>query len=172
MQHVKLLRSDIDVDRIKNEIETHIFTLEQFEDQLCLQGHSEDMDPFFGARRLEELVGNGGSLHGHVESEYKHLLFPEMKYTNSIIKEMNLFRTRVMRLPKKRCLSWHSDPAPRVHIPIDTREGCLFVLEDRNYHLENNGSAYLVDTTKPHTAINATFHARTHIVGVTYEKYE
>ena len=36
MQHVKLLRSDID-EANKNEIETHIFTLEQFEDQLCLQ---------------------------------------------------------------------------------------------------------------------------------------
>ena len=137
MQHVKLLRSDIDVDRIKNEIETHIFSIEKFEDQLCLQGHSPDMDPFFGARKLEELVGNGGSLHGHCESEYNHCLFPEMKYTNSIIEEMNLYRTRVMRLPKKRCLSWHSDPAPRVHIPIDTREGCLFILEDKNYHLKN-----------------------------------
>ena len=51
MQHVKLLRSDIDVDRIKNEIETHIFSIEKFEDQLCLQGHSPDMDPFFGARK-------------------------------------------------------------------------------------------------------------------------
>ena len=95
MQHVKLLRSDIDVDRIKNEIETHIFSIEKFEDQLCLQGHSPDMDPFFGARKLEELVGNGGSLHGHCESEYNHCLFPEMKYTNSIIEEMNLYRTRV-----------------------------------------------------------------------------
>ena len=57
----------------------------------------------------------------------------------SIIEEMNLYRTRVMRLPKKRCLSWHSDPAPRVHIPIDTREGCLFILEDKNYHLKNDG---------------------------------
>ena len=85
MQHVKLLRSDIDVDRIKNEIETHIFSIEKFEDQLCLQGHSPDMDPFFGARKLEELVGNGGSLHGHCESEYNHCLFPEMEYTNSII---------------------------------------------------------------------------------------
>ena len=47
----------------------------------------------------------------------------------------------------------------------------MFILEDKNYHLKNDGSAYLVDT-KPHTAINATFNARTHIVGVTYEKYE
>ena len=46
MQHVKLLRSDIDVDRIKNEIETHIFSIEKFEDQLCLQGHSPDMIHF------------------------------------------------------------------------------------------------------------------------------
>ena len=83
-----------------------------------------------------------------------------MKYTNSIIKEMNLFRTRVMRLPKKRCLVQHSDPAPRVHIPIDTRE-VVFILEDRNYHLENNACSFAVDTTKPHTAINATFYDRT-----------
>lgn len=152
---------DIDTYRILEEINTFIFSIPEFEDQICLQGNSKDMDPFFGSRRLEELEGE--------ESDFKHSLFPELDYTNSIIEDLNLFRTRIMRLPKKSCLSYHKDPTKRIHIPIDTNDSCFLLIDKLAHNLPNDNCAYLVDTTKPHTAINASFEPRTHLVGVTYD---
>ena len=46
----------------------------------------------------------------------------------------------------------------------------MFLLIDKKAHyLKANGSAYLVDTTKWHTAINASLEPRTHLVGVINE---
>ena len=49
------------------------------------------------------------------ESEFNVLVYPELEYTNSIITELNMCRTRVMRMSKKSCYSYHFDRTKRIH---------------------------------------------------------
>ena len=77
-----------------------------------------------------------------------------------------------MILPKKSCLTYHADPTMRVHIPVYTNDQCFLLIDRTAHHLKDDGSVYLCDTTKPHTAINASLHPRTHLVGVTDENDE
>ena len=161
MQDINLIRKDIDIYRILNEIDTLLSTISDFDNQICIQGITSDMDPFYGSRRIDEM--------NHSEKDFKFFLFPELDYTNSIIEDMDLYRTRIMTLPKKCCLTYHSDPTMRVHIPLETNDQCFMLIDRTAHHLKDDGSAYLCDTTKLHTAINASLSPRTHLVGVTNE---
>jgi hypothetical protein len=72
-----------------------------------------------------------------------------------------------MIIKPKTCLTLHADPRKRIHIPIETNEDCFLMIDQYAHHLSADGSAYLVDTTKLHTSINASLGInRTHIVGV------
>ena len=66
----------------------------------------------------------------------------------SIIEDLGLCRTRIMRMKSKTCLSYHYDPTPRIHIPIITNPSCFLLIDKKAHYLKANGSAYLVDTTK------------------------
>jgi len=168
---MKTIKTDIDSERIYTELQAFVVNEDQFEDQMkdshlsvqiCLQGIHVEMDPYFGSRTLEHI-----SNEGFEEEDFNIFLFPELDYTNSIIEDLNMFRTRVMILKPKTCLSLHADPRKRIHIPIDTNENCFIMIDQYAHHLPADGSAYLVDTTKLHTAINASLGSnRTHIVGV------
>ena len=70
-----------------------------------------------------------------------------------------------MRMRPKTCLSYHYDPTPRIHIPLITNPSCFLLVNKKAYYLKSNGSAYSVNTKKWHTAINASFEDRTHLVG-------
>jgi len=72
-------------------------------------------------------------------------------------------RIRIMNLDPKECLSWHSDPSPRLHFPLKTQEGCLMIIEDEVFHLPINKWC-LTDTTKYHTALNGSIEPRLHLV--------
>ena len=61
---------------------------------------------------------------------------------------------RVHRTFLVHCLTWHQDVDKRIHVPIVTNEGNRLVIGDSCYHLPGDGSAYYVNTTKPHTAFN------------------
>ena len=82
MQDINLIRNDIDTYRIVTEIDSLLADITEFKDQICLQGISKDMDPFYGSRRIDEM--------DHKETDFKHFLFPELDYTNSVIEELNL----------------------------------------------------------------------------------
>ena len=60
--------------------------------------------------------------------------------------------------------SWHRDPEPRLHIPIHTNPGCLFVVNHHCTHLPADGSVYFTDTRGYHTALNGGDTARVHLV--------
>jgi hypothetical protein len=117
------------------------------------------MDPYFGSRELK-------NMEGYTEWDFCVNLFPKLDYTNEIIEELGMYRTRVMKMAPKSCLSYHKDPTKRVHIPLITNTNTFLLVDKLAYHLTDDGSAYLVDTTKMHTAINASFVNRTHLVGV------
>ena len=79
-------------------------------------------------------------------------------------------RSRWMRLNPKTCLSLHWDPDEfRFHIPLKTNNKCFFVVEDRCYRMPEVGSLYLLRTTQLHTAVNASFELRDHLVFDTYK---
>ncbi len=60
--------------------------------------------------------------------------------------------------------SWHRDPEPRIHVPIHTNPGCLFVVNHHCTHLPADGSVYFTDTRAYHTALNGGDTPRVHLV--------
>lgn len=73
-------------------------------------------------------------------------------------------RMRVLSKGIYNCNSWHRDPEPRLHIPIVSNPGSLFVVNHHVTHLPADGSVYFTDTRGYHTAINGGLERRVHIV--------
>jgi len=101
----------------------------------------------------------------------EHLLIQEadtflynIPYINNLLEEYNMFHSRVMRMAPKYCYSWHTDPHVRRHIPIISNDGAFMVVENELIRMPVGG-VYTVDTTRPHTAVNAWKETRVHIVG-------
>ena len=97
----------------------------------------------------------------------KDFIFPlfDMPYTNSVIKDLGMYRTRVMRMYSNTCYSYHKDPTMRIHIPLITNDKCFMVIDDEVIRHPADGNHYIVDTTKMHTAINGSPEERIHIIG-------
>ena len=74
---------------------------------------------------------------------------------DTIAKDYTFGRFRIMAMPHKKCMSIHTDTSKRIHIPVHTNENCLMIIDNQVHHMPADGSAYLTDTTKPHTALNA-----------------
>jgi len=156
---VEKLEININISNVVEEVEKYIFTEENFVDQICLQGVNKFIDPYYGSRGMLEVDSE------LTEEDFCVNLFPDMKYTNSLIGDLGLKRTRIMRMKPKTCLSYHYDRTWRVHVPLITNPSCFLLIDKTAHHLKANG-AYRVNTTKYHTAINASFEARTHLVGI------
>lgn len=60
--------------------------------------------------------------------------------------------------------SWHRDPEPRLHLPIYTNPGCIFIVNHHATHLPADGSLYFTDTRGYHTALNGGAGPRVHLV--------
>lgn len=73
-------------------------------------------------------------------------------------------RMRVLSKGLYNCNSWHRDPEPRLHIPIISNPGSLFVVNHHVTHLPADGSVYFTDTRGYHTAMNGGETNRVHIV--------
>jgi len=77
-------------------------------------------------------------------------------------------RTRIMRMPKKSCLSIHWDTSLRYHYAVVTNPACYLVCMDddvgRFHHVPADGFLYEMDARRTHTAINASREARIHLV--------
>ena len=71
---------------------------------------------------------------------------------------------RVLSKGLYNCNSWHRDPELRLHIPIVTNPGSLFVVNHHVTHLLADGSVYFTDTRGYHTALNGSEPWRVHIV--------
>ncbi len=80
-------------------------------------------------------------------------------------------RMRVLSKGLYNCNSWHRDPEPRLHIPVVTNPGSLFIVNHHVTHLPADGSVYFTDTRGYHTALNGGGHNRVHIVAaLAYEQ--
>lgn len=73
-------------------------------------------------------------------------------------------RMRILSKGLYNCNSWHRDPEPRLHIPVITNPGSLFVVNHHVTHLPADGAVYFTDTRGYHTALNGGDHHRVHIV--------
>lgn len=73
-------------------------------------------------------------------------------------------RVRILSKGLYNCNSWHRDPEPRLHIPIITNPGSLFIVNHHVTHLPADGSVYFTDTRGYHTALNGGEHHRVHLV--------
>lgn len=73
-------------------------------------------------------------------------------------------RMRVLSKGLYNCNSWHRDPEPRLHIPVISNPGSLFVVNHHVTHLPADGSVYFTDTRGYHTALNGGEAHRVHIV--------
>lgn len=169
-----------DLDLIKKEIAT----LGEYDSFLNLQSDQEDVlkrDPL-DATLGNVVTTNKNDLISDMSKEiadihYKYPIF-DIPYINSIMEELGMTRTRLMKLKQKQCYTWHRDFYPRVHIPVVTDPyKCFMILQSRFdaydtgeiVRMPADGNYYFVDTTKHHTAINGsgTLKERIHIVGST-----
>ena len=142
----------VNLDKIKSELDL----LPKWDDQICLQGANGETDPFCGTGRVLDLK--------YKEIEYNQPIF-DIPYVNSIIKKHNLYRVRLMNLKPKRCYTYHHDLTKRFHIPIKTNDKCFFIVDKKVIQFPADGNYYILDTTKNHTAINASKEDRIHLVG-------
>jgi len=79
-------------------------------------------------------------------------------------KRVKIGRMRILSKPVYNCNSWHRDPEPRLHIPIISNPGSLFIVNHHVTHLPADGSVYFTDTRGYHTALNGGEDSRVHIV--------
>ena len=103
------------------------------------------------------------------ESEFTDLAEPyKDTYFEFIQRELakrySIGRIRVLLKKIYNCNSWHRDPEPRLHIPVYTNPGSLFIVNHHCTHLPADGSVYFTDTRGYHTAINGGESNRIHIV--------
>ena len=82
-------------------------------------------------------------------------------------------RVRILKKDIYNCNSWHRDPEPRLHIPIYTNPGALFIVNHHCTHLPADGSVYFTDTRGYHTALNGGESSRVHLVAaLAYPEYQ
>ena len=99
----------------------------------------------------------------------KRTYFEEV-YTE-LVKRFPIGRMRILSKGIYNCNSWHRDQEPRIHIPIETNPGSLFIVNHHLTHLPADGSVYFTDTRGYHTAINGGEATRIHIVAaLAYEQ--
>ena len=143
----------IKIDLILDEIKS----LPEYDDQLSLQVTKE---------------GNGGE--GQIakldfKEEDFNVIAYDLPYTNSVLSDLKMYRSRLMNMPPKYCYSYHKDPTPRMHVPLITNPNCFFVVDDEVIRLPADGNHYLIDTRKIHKFVNASWEHRLHIVGCVSE---
>lgn len=106
-----------------------------------------------------------------IEPHYR-FIHPELKggYIDQWLSTLDhkVVRTRLLLVKPRTCYSIHSDPYPRVHLPVITNSQCLLCFPEHNImkYLPADGTSYWVDTTKKHTFINCSEENRVHLVGV------
>jgi len=102
------------------------------------------------------------------ETDFKKLNTEPHWEISKFITENNLYRTRILKVKPGHCYSYHKDFSKRIHLAVTTHPHCFLVIDKQLYHVPADSHPYLLDTTLPHTAMNASLtHERIHVVGCT-----
>ncbi len=83
---------------------------------------------------------------------------------NALKARFKIGRARILSKGLYNCNSWHRDPEPRIHIPVVSNPGSLFIVNNHCTHLPADGSVYFTDTRGYHTALNGGLYHRVHLV--------
>ena len=171
---VQPLEYNFDIERLTTECQNVIDNIElhEYHNQISLKHTTNDLVGnvwYQGCGSLKYKFGK------KLFDENGKLNTPEVKLEQSDFTELNndlkstyieevhdkvatdyrFGRMRIMAMSHKKCMSIHIDASKRIHIPLITNENCLMIIDNKVHHMPANGNAYLVDTTKPHTALNA-----------------
>tara|TARA_B100002019_G_scaffold192426_1_gene166441 strand:+ start:8350 stop:8895 length:546 start_codon:yes stop_codon:yes gene_type:complete len=161
--------------------EYKLLNLENKDGQICLNSTKDDPDNYLlGAGSLIKDWSDALSTEGRHTSKTPKIEYKEEDFTElcSIFKgtvfesvyikikqHFKIGRIRIMTSKPKTCLSWHYDLHKRLHYVMRTNEfGCYMIIEKEIQHLPHN-TWWVTDTTKYHTAINASQNDRLHLVG-------
>ena len=164
--HIEVLEDGIDIGAIleeANNIKLALKTGWSRVHQIGLQAIEPNVNP---RTEYKKSIGRLKNLD-YPETYFKYTMW-DTPVINRYIQKYGMFRTRIMISKAKSCLTRHADLSKRIHIPLFTNEDCFMVIDDRTYYLEP-GKIYLTNTTKKHTAVNASQKIRGHIVGCVYE---
>lgn len=169
----KIEHFKVDIEKFKlathNFLRSHPFHREK--NQVCLTHRPDSLDPYyegagslydFGREQFNFQEEEFHIFHEAWRSSYLYDVYVQLKE----VVPYSFGRIRLMHLRPVSCLSLHSDPTIRLHIPIETNESSLFIFRDQvPFHMPADGSVYLVDTRYPHTVINGDKkHSRIHFV--------
>ena len=108
----------------------------------------------------EDLVDEGA--FSELADEFKGTYFETIH--QELTKRYPIGRMRVLMKEPLTSNSWHRDPEPRIHIPIHTNPGSIFIINHHVTHLPADGHAYFTDTRGYHTAVNGGETNRVHLV--------
>ena len=130
---------------------------------LLVNSHPESVDP---------LRDFSGWLPDHISEDDFTVINEEFRGTalEDLLHQLPFpyRRTRLMRLPKKSCLTIHNDTCLRYHYAIKTNPACFLVHMRGNigefHHVPADGFLYEMDGTKTHMALNASKEERIHLV--------
>jgi hypothetical protein len=146
-------------EKLRTEVQEIIQTVTFEKNQIICQNLSGHDDWHIGIGSIEELEEKEEKKYCYLNSKLKNTELEKL------IQKHNAYRTRIMLMPPRQCYSVHSDPTPRLHIPLITNRHCWMIWPTHNscYHLKDN-IVYWTDTTKNHTFINGGLEDRIHIV--------
>lgn len=136
--------------------------------------------------QFEDGVGSLKDYDGDRNTEEKFAILNDLlkgSYTERVYKQISklalpkrLGRVRYMIMEPKTCYTLHMDADEyRYHIPLITNDKCFFVSEKKPgvFNLPEKmvipGTLYLFKTNQMHTAVNASFYTRVHLVFSTYD---
>ena len=108
----------------------------------------------------EELVDE--AMYSEFVPEYATTYLKQVH--TELCKIATIGRMRVLSKGLYNCNSWHRDPEPRLHVPVISNPGSVFVVNNHCTHLPADGSVYFTDTRGYHTAFNGGLKQRVHIV--------
>ena len=94
--------------------------------------------------------------------DFEHTYFKEVY--EELSKKFKLGRVRLLLKEPRSTLSWHTDPEPRLHIPIYTNPGAIMVIDKRAQHMPADGSVWVTNNLKYHNAFNGGEENRVHLV--------
>jgi len=171
MSIVTKLNYSFDFQEFKNVCLRFIGDNKEFFFSKHLDGVSKQLSLQHSAEpKLNKVIDGIGDTRNYKNYNIKKYNITNSYFKNTIvekiIKDYNLYRTRLLQLDYKECYSVHKDTEKRIHIPIKTNSKSFMIFpEDNEIHYLQEGNVYLVDTTHYHTFLNGGKEARIHFVG-------
>lgn len=117
--------------------------------RICLNNHDN----------VDDYVLNAGQRFIYTEFNYMNSIFLNTIWEETIkLLPCKISRARIMIMKPESVLSIHRDIEPRWHLALFTDPACLFYDHDSQtaFHIPADGYFYRIDTTRVHTAFNAT----------------